>query len=159
MQVAGHLHQFSINVSNAFDIGINNLNGDSGIFLQAIEDLQTTAATIAAHSISGIGDALKLIQNEAWNNQCAEDKASLADIGDATIDDRAGIEQNLNSGLCSSRLILVPVAIFVAAPIMLLIAVTSSAGHRALEEMGQVILTQHSYSYTQITEEQGTHEG
>ena len=41
---------------------------------------------------------LEFIQNEARDNQGAGDETRLADVGDAPVDDGAGIKENLRRG-------------------------------------------------------------
>src|SRR5262249_47819477 len=84
-----------VHFGDAIDIGIRNLDGDVGFFLQPVQDVQAAPATIAAQAVGRIGDMLQFFQHKAWHDECAADKASLADVGNAAIDDGAGVQQNL----------------------------------------------------------------
>src|SRR6266702_1812894 len=41
-----------------FYIGVGNLNGNGGIFLQAVEHFESAPAAVAPHGIGGIGNTL-----------------------------------------------------------------------------------------------------
>jgi hypothetical protein len=46
---------------------------------------------VAAHGICRVGDMLEFVEDKTGNDQGAVDKARLADIGDAPVDDSAGV--------------------------------------------------------------------
>ena len=46
----------------------------------------------AAHAIGTVGDALQFVDHELGNHQLAVEDAGIDDVGDAAVDDHAGIE-------------------------------------------------------------------
>jgi hypothetical protein len=66
----------------------------SGVLLKLRKHLHTAPAALAAQSVGRVGDVLQFIQDEARNQQRAKQKAGLGDVGDAPIDDHAGIQQD-----------------------------------------------------------------
>src|SRR5579884_3502912 len=167
------VEDLAIHVADTLDLGINNLDGHGGIFLQAIEDLQAAPAPIAAHRIGGIGDALEFVQHKARDDQSARDEAGLADVGDASIDDRAGVEQDLGNGLHMDALavlvtligafasiaLLPSVALTVFIAVTVTVTITPAARHRRLKEMRDIAFTQHSDGHTEIAKENGADKG
>ena len=63
-----------------------------GHFLDALQDFQAAASPLALHRVGGIGHELQLAQDELRDQQHAVHEMSLADIGNAAVDDHAGIE-------------------------------------------------------------------
>jgi len=85
-----------LRIGNTLDVSVDNIDGDSGIFLQAVEDFKPTASTVATHGIGGVSNTLELIEDKTGNNERAHDKTSLADIGNTSIDNRTGIKEYLH---------------------------------------------------------------
>ena len=61
-------------------------------FLDALQNVQAAAAAVALHRIGRIGHQLQFPQHELRNHQHAVQKAGFGDIGDAAVDNHAGIE-------------------------------------------------------------------
>jgi hypothetical protein len=66
-----------------------------GHFLNTLEDVETAAAAIPLHGIGRVGHHLEFVQNELRNYQNAVEETGIGDIGDAAVDDDAGIEDLL----------------------------------------------------------------
>src|SRR6185437_9199512 len=54
---------------------------------------QSTAAAVALVGVGGIGDHLQLAQHKLGDQQLAVEEAGFGDVGDATVNDDAGVEQ------------------------------------------------------------------
>ena len=50
------------------------------------------AAAVALQRVGGVGDELQLLEDELRDHERAVEKAGLADVGDAAVDDHAGVE-------------------------------------------------------------------
>jgi hypothetical protein len=70
--------------------------------LDALQNVQPAPAAVALHGIGRIGHQLQFAQHELRNHQHAVEEAGLGDIGDAAVDDHAGVE-NLELFFDSSR--------------------------------------------------------
>ena len=70
----------------------HDLHGKVRHFLNALQDIEPAPAAVALHGIGGIGDQLQLTQDELRNHQDAIEKAGFGDVGDAAIDNHAGVE-------------------------------------------------------------------
>src|ERR1022692_2112832 len=90
----GELDQLHVDLAHLRKILFHNLYGKVGHFLHALQDVEPAAAAIALHGIGRIGHQLQFPQHELGNYQHAIQKSRLCDIGDAAIDDDAGV-QNL----------------------------------------------------------------
>src|SRR6266568_1570368 len=91
MQHLSQLDKFPIDLCDPIYFGINNLDRNCGVFLQAVEHIQPTSATIATHRVSRIGDTLQFVKDKARYYQCSRDETRLTNISDASVDDRTGI--------------------------------------------------------------------
>ena len=61
--------------------------------LEAGEQFEAGAAAAALERVAAVGDAAQFIEHEAGHDQVGEQEAALDDLGDAPVDDRAGVEQ------------------------------------------------------------------
>ena len=61
--------------------------------LEAGEQFEAGAAAAAFERVAAVGDAAQLIEHEAGHDQVGEQEAAFHDLGDAPVDDRAGVEQ------------------------------------------------------------------
>ncbi len=64
-------------------------------FLNALQHVEPAPAAIALHRIGRIGHHLQLVQHELRDHQNAVEKTGIGDIGDAAVDDDAGVEDLL----------------------------------------------------------------
>jgi hypothetical protein len=60
-------------------------------FLDALQDFQAASAALAFQRIGGIGNKLELVQNELRDDYGSVEKLGVGDIGDAAVDDHAGV--------------------------------------------------------------------
>jgi hypothetical protein len=88
----GQLNQLHVHFAHVRKILFYNLHVEMRHFLHPLQNVQPAAAAVALHGIGRIGHQLQLAQHELRNHQHAIEKAGLGDIGDAPIDDHAGIE-------------------------------------------------------------------
>ena len=146
-----------------FSTSASVISTGTGDSLQPLEHIQATASTRAPHAIGGVGDVLQFFEDEARHDQRAGDEAGLADVGDAPVDDRAGIYQNALAWLAlaapAKALAHLP-SLNLVAVFLLLISffpcgasrIASGEGHR--EEASEILLAQHSRRDAEISEEQ-----
>ena len=76
--------------SGKVDVGDHDV--DAGHLLDLLQDVEPAAAAVAFQRVGGIGDELQLLQHELRDDERAVEKAGLADVGDAAVDDDAGVE-------------------------------------------------------------------
>ena len=62
-----------------------------GFAAHALQDVEAATAALALRRIGGVGDHLQLAQDEFRNDQHAFEETGFRDIGDAAVDDRAGV--------------------------------------------------------------------
>jgi hypothetical protein len=61
--------------------------------LEALEYLKAAAAALALERIGGIGDQLKFVEDETGNAERAIEEMGFADVGDAAVNEDAGVEK------------------------------------------------------------------
>src|SRR5712692_44863 len=89
-----HYHQLAVHISGALGLHVHDADRHLRLLLELVQHVKPSATAIAAERIRRVGDVLQLLQDELRDDQLAKDEASLADIGDAAIDDRAGVHQD-----------------------------------------------------------------
>ena len=70
----------------------HDLHHDLGIGLHALQHVEAAPAALALGAVGGVGHHLQFAQHELRHHHHAVDKAGFGDIGDAAVDDDAGIE-------------------------------------------------------------------
>ena len=60
--------------------------------LDALQDVEAAAAAIALQGVGGIGHQLQFAQHELRDHDDAVEEAGFGDVGDAAVDDDAGVE-------------------------------------------------------------------
>src|SRR5579859_2914083 len=160
----GQLDQLGVHLVNRFGIGVADLDRNGRFFLEPLQDLQAAPATLAAHTVGGIGDMLQLFEDEARHNQRANDESGLANIGDAAIYDGAGIHENTvtcASILASSEAVAQAAVIFaLLVPVGVALLAESeparaASGEGTAKEAGEVVFTQHRYRDARVGPEYG----
>ncbi len=63
------------------------------VLLQAGQHFQAAPAAGADDRVVGIGDLLQLVQDEAGHDQHAFDEIGLDQVGDAAVNNNAGVQQ------------------------------------------------------------------
>src|SRR5882672_451262 len=84
--------QFHVDFAHGRKVVFHNLNLEGAGFLKALKDVEPAATAVALERVRGIGDQLQLAQDELRNYDDAVEKARLCDIGNASINDDAGVE-------------------------------------------------------------------
>ena len=77
-------------VSGKVDVGDHDV--DAGHLLDLLKDVEPAAAAVALQRVGGVGDELQLLEHELRDHERAVEEAGLADVGDAAVDDHAGVE-------------------------------------------------------------------
>ena len=97
---AGQFDEFLIHGQAAWKILVEDAEIEPRHFLEAFNDFEATTAALALQAIGRIGNLLKLVQDESGNSEGAVEEMSFTNIGDATVDQGAGIEKlhGLESG-------------------------------------------------------------
>ncbi len=101
-QRARELDQLEIDFADVRKIDVGNHHLDAGHLLNLLQDVEAAAAAVALERVGRVGDELQLLQHELRDDERAVDEAGLADVGDAAVDDDAGVE-NLVAALADPR--------------------------------------------------------
>src|SRR6266436_7729721 len=70
----------------------DDLNLERCHFLQALQDVETAAATIPFQRVGGVGDQLQFAEHELRSDDDAVEKSGLGNVRDPAVYDHAGIE-------------------------------------------------------------------
>ena len=81
-----------VDIADVREIFFENLHGNLRHFLKPLKNIESAPAAVALQRIGRIGDQLQFSQNKLRNRQSAINKAGFGDIGDAAVDDDAGVE-------------------------------------------------------------------
>jgi len=92
-KVARETDEFAVDFGFVREIAIVNFDFVGGVFLDAAENLKAAASAGAFDGIFGIGDLLEFFQDEAGHNNDAFEEIGFDEVGNAAVDDDAGIEQ------------------------------------------------------------------
>ena len=68
--------------------------GTVGILAELAQHLQAPAAPLPPEGVAGVGDVPQLVQDEAGDDQGALEEARLSHVGDAPVDDGAGVHED-----------------------------------------------------------------
>ena len=60
--------------------------------MQALQDVEAAASAIALERVGGVGHQLQLAQYELRGDDDAVEESGFGDVGDAAVDDHAGVE-------------------------------------------------------------------
>ena len=88
----GEFDELEVDFADAGKIVFDDLDLNGGGFLEALEDVETTASAIALEGVGGIGDELEFAKDELRDDDEAVEESGFGDVGDAAVDDNAGIE-------------------------------------------------------------------
>ena len=86
------LDQLQIHFAHFRKIHVGDDDVEAGHLLDALQNVEAAAAAVAAQRIGRVGNLLQLFQHELRHHQRAVDEAGFADVGDAAVDDDAGIQ-------------------------------------------------------------------
>ena len=92
LQGASKLNQLQIDFANLGEVDVRDGDVHAGHLLDLLQDVEAAAAAVALQRVGGIGDQLQLLEDELRDHERAIEKAGLADVGDAAVDDDAGVE-------------------------------------------------------------------
>src|SRR5271169_1370869 len=84
--------QFEIDFADLRIIILDDLNGEQGITLHTLEDVESAAPSLTFGAVLGIGHHLQLAKYELRDNERAFEEACLSHIGNAAVNDSAGIQ-------------------------------------------------------------------
>src|SRR5579871_4991206 len=88
----GQLDEFHVDFMNIGEVVFEDLDIELGHFLDALENVEAAAAAIAFERIGGVGHQLELAEHELGDDQGAIQEPGFDDVGDAAVDDDAGVE-------------------------------------------------------------------
>src|SRR5262249_47996098 len=86
-------HQFGIDLFFFREIAVVNPHFIAGIALDAVQHFEAAAATGAFNGIVGIRDLLEFFEHKSGDNEQALDEIGFDKVGDAAINNDAGIQQ------------------------------------------------------------------
>ena len=91
VELLGKLDQLVVHLPDILDIHVGDDHGDDRVALQLAKHVEPATAAVAPQRVRGVGDILHLVEDESRDQHRPGDKASLADVGDAAIDDDAAV--------------------------------------------------------------------
>ena len=86
-------HELRVDLCDVVEVDIRYLDLDLRALADALQDIEPAAAARALEHIRRIRDVLEFLEHEDRYEQRPLDKARIADIGDAAIDDDTRVEQ------------------------------------------------------------------
>src|SRR5204862_4223674 len=92
LQRARELDQLQIDFADVREVDVGDHHLDARHLLNLLQNVEAAAAAVALHRVARIGDELQFLQHELRNHERAVDKPGFADVGDAPVDDDAGVE-------------------------------------------------------------------
>src|SRR5436190_3761834 len=92
LERAPELDQLQVDLAHFGKVDVGDGDVDAGHLLDLLEDVEAAAAAVALQRVGGIGDQLQLLEHELRDHERAVEKAGLAHVGDAAVDDDAGVE-------------------------------------------------------------------
>ena len=93
VQVPGEANEFAVDFLFVGEIAVMDFDFVPGIALDAVEDFEATAAAGAFDGVVGIGDLLEFFEDESRDDNEPFEEIAVDEVGDAAIDDDAGIEE------------------------------------------------------------------
>ena len=90
--VRAELDQLQVDFADFGKVDVGDHDVDAGHLLDLLQDVEAAAAAVALQRVGGVGDELQLLQHELRDDERAVEEAGLADVGDAAVDDDAGVE-------------------------------------------------------------------
>ena len=88
----GEFDQLQVYFADSRKVVFHNLDINRGDFLEALQNIQPSTSTITLERIGGVGDQLQLAQNKLRDHQDAIQEPGFGNIGDAAVDNYAGVE-------------------------------------------------------------------
>src|SRR5262249_40922190 len=86
------LNQFQVHFADGGEVIFHDLHAYVHDLLHALQDVQPAAAPVALERIGGIRHQLEFAQDKLRDHDNPVQKAGLRDIGDAAVDNYAGVE-------------------------------------------------------------------
>jgi len=90
--------ELHVDLGHVRDIIVDELDVDERLLLEEVEDLEATAAAVAAQRIAGVRDVLQLGKHEMRHQHVVAKETGLGNVHDAPVDDDARIEQHACHG-------------------------------------------------------------
>src|SRR5262249_45863534 len=100
LQRARKLDQLEIHFADVRKIHVRDADFDTRHLLDALQDVEAAAAAVPLQRVGRIGDELQFLEHELRDDERAVDEAGFTYVGDAAVDDYAGVE-NLVTALRS----------------------------------------------------------
>ena len=92
-EVARKADEFAVDFGLVREIAVVDFDFVGRVFLDAAEDFKATTSAGAFDRIFGVGDLLQFFEDEAGDDDDAFEEVRLDEVGDAAVNDDAGIEQ------------------------------------------------------------------
>src|SRR5208282_2056546 len=92
----GQFNELHIDFANTGEVVFHNLDLDGSSFLETLQNVEAAASAIAFERIGGIGHQLQFTQHELRDHNQAVEEARLGDVGDAAVNNDAGVEDLVN---------------------------------------------------------------
>src|SRR5260370_27858073 len=92
----GQLNQLEINFAHGGEIILHDLHCDGSHLLDTLHDIEPAPSAVPLQRVGRVGHQLQLAQHKLRQHQHAIQKASFGNIGNAAVNDDAGIEDLVN---------------------------------------------------------------
>ena len=93
VEVARQADELGVHFLFLGKIAVVDADFDAGVALDAVEHFEAAAAAGALDGVVGIGDLLEFLEHKARHDDQAFEEIGFNQIGDAPVNDDAGIEQ------------------------------------------------------------------
>ena len=91
--LTGEFDELKVDGRDGGEIFLENAEIEPGHFLQALKNFESAASALALERVGGIGNELELVEDKARDAEGAVEEMCFANVGDAAVDERAGVEQ------------------------------------------------------------------
>src|SRR4029077_21242625 len=88
----GQFDQLQIHFPDCGEIIFDNLNLQGCDFLQALQNVEAPATAVSFQRVGRVGHQLQFAEHELRGHDDAVEESRFSDVGDAAVDDDAGIE-------------------------------------------------------------------
>src|SRR5581483_2406416 len=88
----GQLDQLHVHLADGGEVVFHDLDRERGDFLDALQNVEPAAAAVALERVGRVGHELQFAQHELRDDDDPVEEAGFGDVGDAAVDDDAGVE-------------------------------------------------------------------
>src|SRR3954451_2848294 len=93
VEAPGERNELCVHFVELGDLVVDDVQADAWVTLQAVEDLEASAAAATARRVCGVGDALELVEHEPGNEERSPQKTRRCHRPETTVDRRAAVDE------------------------------------------------------------------